>query len=120
MFAYDHNHVAVLDVISVGIPGNELTDQKAKEASRLNTTARPVNIPSAESCIKQNILDPVVQHSRTAAAHTDHTEQRDRRENASTQERLRTTSSAEIRSLYPSSDIQTFDGQHSRPQLSQM
>jgi len=68
-----------------GIPGNELAaDQKAKEASRLDTTTRPASLRSAfVSCIKQNILGPEIQHSRTAAVHADHSGQRDRREIAS-------------------------------------
>ena len=66
-----------------GITGNELADRKPKEASGLNTTARPVSLPRAVSCIIQNILDPEIQRSRTAAVYADHSGQRDRREIAS-------------------------------------
>ena len=66
-----------------GITGNELADRKPKEASGLNTTGRPVSLPRAVSCIIQNILDPEIQRSRTAAVYADHSEQRDRRETAS-------------------------------------
>ena len=62
------------------ITGNELADRKAKEASGLNTTAWPVSLPRAVSCI---ILDPEIQRSRTAAVYADHSGQRDRREIAS-------------------------------------
>ena len=62
-----------------GIHGNELADQKTKEASGLDTAARPVSLPSAVSCIIQNILDSEVQLSRTAAVYADQLQQ-DRRE----------------------------------------
>jgi len=75
-----------------GIPGNELADQKAEEASRLNTT---VSLPSAVSCIKQNILEPEVQHSQMAAVYADHSEQRDRCNSAS---RKHATLLAQVRS----------------------
>jgi len=80
-----------------GIPGNELAaEQKAKEASRLDTTARPASLRSAfVSCIKQNILGPEIQHSRTAAVYADHSGQRDRRETAS---RKDSTLLAQVRS----------------------
>jgi len=65
-------------------------------------------------------IQKYVQHSRTAAVYADHSEQRDRREIAPRKDSIHTTSSAEIRTLYPSSGIQTFDGQHSWPQLPKM
>jgi len=62
-----------------GIPGNELADQKAKEASRLDTMTTPVSLHSAVS----NRTFSEIQHPRTAAVYADHSEQRDRRETAS-------------------------------------
>ena len=63
------------------IPGNELADQKAMEASSLKTSpGRPIGLSSAVTCIKRTILDLPVQHGRTAAVYTDYSEFRDRRE----------------------------------------
>jgi len=58
-----------------------MADQQAKEATSLGTPpGRPVILASAISCIKQAIHDPVIQHKRTAAVYSKHSEARDRQE----------------------------------------
>jgi len=57
----------------------QLADLMAKAASQLQSSpARPISLSSAISCIRQIIVDPPIQHARTAAVYADYSESRDR------------------------------------------
>ncbi|PAA62320.1 hypothetical protein BOX15_Mlig029675g1 [Macrostomum lignano] len=51
------------------IPGNELADQAAKEATTLVSPASQISIHSAKNVIRRSVLDPPIRHERTRHAY---------------------------------------------------
>jgi hypothetical protein len=46
----------------VDVPGNELADQAAREATQVNGPTRAVSFSAAKQLIKRNIQDPPIEH----------------------------------------------------------
>ena len=53
------------------IPGNELADKAAKEATLLNDPPAKISFESIKNYIKRSIVDPPIKHTRTAEVYKD-------------------------------------------------
>ena len=63
------------------VPGNEIADAKAKEATELTDEDRPpISLNAAWTTIKKNIRDPPISHDRIRATYNGYSKRRDAEE----------------------------------------
>ena len=51
----------------VNVPGNELADQAAKQATQLDAPTRGISFSAAKQLIRRNIVDPPIKHDQSRA-----------------------------------------------------
>ena len=49
----------------VNVPGNELADQAAKQATQLDAPTRGISFSAAKQLIRRNITDPPIKHEQS-------------------------------------------------------
>ena len=59
------------------IPGNELVDKLANEATELEDDAQPTSLKAAKAVIKRTLIDKSPSHARTAAVYANHSTAKD-------------------------------------------